>query len=306
MPLISPVLLGFVTAFVTYPFYNFIRLRLRLWPSVAALFVTLFIAVVFVGPFILVGITVAKEGSELATTVNAQSLLRSYERLIRLIPANREHVQEAVTSIVSRSSEIGTQLVTSIMASLPKLLLGAVFYLISLYYGFVDGPRLAEYVRQALPFPQQESSAIFTTTEQICRGVALGSLISAVAQASIIGLFYYWLNIPGAMLFATLTAFMSFVPALGAGPTGWGGVIYLWAQGNTSGVMWMLLGLGIASISDNVVKPWVLKGGSASLHPLLGLMGALGGLMVFGIAGLILGPLFAALGVVMVDVLRRE
>jgi predicted PurR-regulated permease PerM len=61
----------------------------------------------------------------------------------------------------------------------------------------------------------------------------------------------------------------------------------------------------LAGISDNIVKPWVLKG-RMSLHPFLGLLSVLGGLRIFGLAGIFLGPLITALTITLLQLFHHR
>jgi predicted PurR-regulated permease PerM len=86
---------------------------------------------------------------------------------------------------------------------------------------------------------------------------------------------------------------------------GIGGTIYLLSIGKPIKAIVMLGAFGLAGISDNIVKPLVLKGKTA-LHPFLGLISVLGGLKAFGVAGIFLGPVITALTIVLLQLFHHR
>ena len=102
------------------------------------------------------------------------------------------------------------------------------------------------------------------------------------------------LNVPGAFLAGGLTFIFAWIPVLGTLPASLAGTLYLYAQGETV-KMFLMLGLALAAgLVDNVVRPLVLKG-RADMHPLVGLVAIIGGIEMFGILGVFIGPIMAAM-----------
>ena len=101
------------------------------------------------------------------------------------------------------------------------------------------------------------------------------------------------------------------VPPLSVGPTatmvnGVPAVIYLYVTGQTGAATGLLLWCAIVVGSvDNLLRPR-LVGGDTQMPDLLILVSTLGGLSAFGAAGIIIGPLFAAMCVTMWDILDHE
>jgi predicted PurR-regulated permease PerM len=106
------------------------------------------------------------------------------------------------------------------------------------------------------------------------------------------------------MLAVVVTIISSFIPLMGSAPAGIAGTLYLLIKGKFVHAIIMAVFFLLASLSDNVVKPWVLKG-KTELHPMLGLMSVLGGLTLFGAAGLFLGPIITALTITVIQLQKR-
>jgi predicted PurR-regulated permease PerM len=303
-PFVSAVILGLLVALVARPLDQRMRRLVGGRKALSALLTTTLLTMFFVLPLVLVGVEVVNQAIELAPQLKMESIRPLYEQVISRLPVSPKLLDNSLQSAVSAVGGVATTILKNLASSIPGFALNLILFIVSIYYGLADGRRLATFLHDAMPFEVRETAALESTVETICRGVVLGSLLAGLVQGLIIGLAFAFLGIPGAVLFGTLTAVFSFVPAFGSGPTGLGGAIYLWSQGNGTGALIMLAALGLASVSDNVVKPMVLSG-ETELHPLLGLISALGGLAVFGFAGLFLGPLFAALTIVLLKLTRN-
>ena len=305
LPLASSVVLGLLTALVCYPIQTYFRDHWKLHRSMSALVVTLLLIGFFVVPMVIVSLTVIKQGNVFVRAASTFSIQDSYNRILSLIPTQRENFEDSLKDILSSFAAKATELLTRVVSSIPQLGLDLVMFLLAFFYGLADGHRLMARISPALPFSDSERKTLYYTTERICRGVVSSSLASSLSQGLIMGIGYWALGVPQPLLFGTMTSIFSFVPVLGAGPAGIGGAIYLWANGHTSQAIAMLFVFGAASMADNVVKPLVLRG-QAEMHPLLGLVSAIGGLLSFGFPGLFLGPLFAALMLVVLKLLSER
>jgi len=315
LPLATPVVLGLLIAMTCNPANELVNRLFKNRPYLAALTTTTFFTICVVLPLVLIGIAVVKEASGFMQKIaisakdfdleNSIDLLKNNKKLYDFIPFSEGELKEKVELILTKAGTTVAQYLAAFVSSLPIIGLEILIFILSFYYGLVDGQNMTRFIAKCLPFERDEISDLFTMTRKICDGVVIGSVVAGLTQGIVMGLAYWMLGVPGALLFGAITAIFSFVPILGSGPTGLGGIIYLLAQGQKGSALLMLLALVIASVSDNVVKPVALKG-SVELHPLLGLVSALGALAVFGFVGLFLGPLFSGFMIVVLDMLQKR
>ncbi|HEY2943093.1 MAG TPA: AI-2E family transporter, partial [Vicinamibacteria bacterium] len=142
------------------------------------------------------------------------------------------------------------------------------------------------------------------------RKVTVAVLVSTVATAGIQALValvgYLIAGVPHVMFFTFVTFVMAFVPAVGAGGAGLVAAALVFFRGHTGRAVflaaWALLAVGL---SDNVVKPYLIRGG-VSIHGAVVFFALLGGLAAFGPIGLLLGPLVVAFFLSVVRIVRRE
>jgi predicted PurR-regulated permease PerM len=115
-----------------------------------------------------------------------------------------------------------------------------------------------------------------------------------VLQGALVGVGFWVVDLPNPLFWGTVTAFASILPVLGSGLVWLPAVLILAAQERyASAVVLLVIGGGIASNVDNVIRPLVYRRVS-NIHPMITLVGAFAGVRYFGLLGLLLGPLAIA------------
>jgi predicted PurR-regulated permease PerM len=164
-----------------------------------------------------------------------------------------------------------------------------------LFFLFRDGPRIGLAIRSAIPLSPAVIDALIARFAEVVRATVWGSLIIATIQGTIGGVTFWLLGIGAALLWGTVMGFLSLLPAVG--PTlVWAPVAaYLLLSGDyIAGGVLLLVGVGVIGLIDNLLRP-LLVGKETRLPDYVVLVSTLGGLVLFGINGLVVGPLIAAL-----------
>jgi len=329
--ILKPIILGLFIALVMDPLQPKLEailpsslkkgpFRFFFSPTPRSLFlVCLFVALVVL-PLIYVGVVVTKDAQTLvgylATLTRPSSdnthgtqlqnfIQMGYQKVNQFFPLPFEDFQDTLQKVATAIADFSTSWIASIATSIPRILMELVIFILALYFGLADGRKLGAIVQAILPFERKDVENFVSTTENICRGVVVGSLLSGVIQGIIIGTAYAIVGVPRALFFGVMTAIFSFIPFLGSLPAGLGGCIFLFSQGQTGGAVTLFICWIIASLVDNVVKPMALKG-EVEIHPLIAFVSVLGGLSLFGFSGLFLGPVLAALAVVVFEMLGSQ
>lgn len=171
--------------------------------------------------------------------------------------------------------------------------IGIMLYL--LFFFLREGPELARRVRQSVPLPEDQKRRLQLKFNRVVRATVKGNLLVAITQGALGGLIFWILDIPSSLVWAVLMAFLSLLPAVGAGIV-WGPVAaYFLLTGSTwQGIVLTAYGVLVIGLVDNVLRP-ILVGKDTKMPDYLILISTLGGLAVFGLNGFVIGPLIAAL-----------
>ncbi|MDZ5435026.1 AI-2E family transporter [Pseudomonas fluorescens] len=164
-----------------------------------------------------------------------------------------------------------------------------------LFFFLRDGAELARQVRAAVPLEEQQKRRLQLKFNRVVRATVKGNLLVAITQGALGGLIFWFLDIPSVLLWAVLMAFLSLLPAVGAGIV-WAPVaaFFLFTGAIWQGVVLGLFGVFVIGLVDNVLRP-ILVGKDTKMPDYLILISTLGGLAVFGLNGFVIGPLIAAL-----------
>jgi predicted PurR-regulated permease PerM len=317
---VIPVIFGLLVSLVVRPVFDWLQTHFGTRRKLAAITATFLVFCCVLVPLILLGSYVVKDVLNVAKKVNDTSeqiesgtgtihetpvLSELYQTVNKFYPMSKEQYEQQARSIMRNVGEWGKNLASRLVGSTARVATSVVFFMIALYFGFVDGPRLVKFIKENSPYAPRETDVIFRTTAGICKAVVLGAFLAGLIQGTIIGLAYWILGIPKPLFFGALTALFGLIPLVGSAPTGLGGTLYLLATGKTVKAIIMLAAFALAAISDNIVKPWVLKG-KMSLHPFLGLLSVLGGIKAFGFAGIFLGPVITGLTITLLQLFHHS
>jgi predicted PurR-regulated permease PerM len=182
------------------------------------------------------------------------------------------------------------------------------FTVITLYVFYVEGERIVSHARRLLArlFPDRPPEFL-GQVGAIVRAVVIGVVGTAIVQGAIAGVGFAIFGVPYWAALGALTILFSFMPM---GPIViWGpACVWLFATGATGAGTGLLLwsALVVSSI-DNVVRPLLIqRSGSVEVPFLLVLFGALGGISVFGLLGLLLGPVILSVSFALISEIAEE
>ena len=154
---------------------------------------------------------------------------------------------------------------------------------------------LIERIEQMIPLEEEKREILMERFLVVIRATIKGSLIIAIIQGGLGGLVFWALDIRGALLWALLMGVSSLIPAIGTGFVWVPVALFLLVTGNIwQGIVLILCGVFVISMVDNLVRP-ILVGRDTRMPDYVVLISTLGGLQLFGINGIVIGPLVAAL-----------
>ncbi|MBS2019466.1 MAG: AI-2E family transporter [Deltaproteobacteria bacterium] len=186
-------------------------------------------------------------------------------------------------------------------------LLGLVVSLMTMYYVLLEGTRLARRIERIAPLEPRHTRALILEAREVGRDAFLGTLATACIQGLLGGIGYAALGVPQPVTWALATAITSFLPVIGTLVVWVPMSAWLIVEGHpVKGVFLIVWGvLIITSLADYVIRPRIV-GVRGHGHPLLTLIALLGGIEVFGLAGLIVAPIAMSVFVAAFRIYERE
>ena len=208
---------------------------------------------------------------------------------------------------LGRATGYVTEAAGLVLQTTTTALLGLLIGCITMYYALVEWASISTRLEKVMPLDPRHTRALMLEFREVGRSALLGLLATAAAQGLLAGFAYAIFGLPRPLSWGFLTAVASFVPLL-ATATVWIPVsIYLVVKGAVvSGILMLAWGLIlITGFGEYWLRPR-LVGGRGKGQPLLMLVAALGGIQLFGLPGIVAGPIMMSLFLAILRIYERE
>lgn len=274
--------------------------------SLCTLMVCLVIAIL---PVIVISMLMVQEGAALYKNVESGQLdIPKYLAEFKaLLPTSMQHwldrlgmgdfkgLQDKISKAAMQGSQYLATQAFSFGQGTFDFVVSFFIMLYLLFFFLRDGQDLTRRIRMAIPLAEPQKRRLQLKFTRVVRATVKGNVVVALTQGALGGLIFWVLDIPSALLWAVAMAFLSLLPAVGAGIV-WAPVA---AYFLLSGMIWQgvvlgLFGVFVIGLVDNVLRP-ILVGKDTRMPDYLILISTLGGMAVFGLNGFVIGPMIAAL-----------
>ncbi len=305
---IVPALWAAILAYVTFPIYKFFHEKVKLSSNVSASIMTISISLMIGIPLVIGVFILQQEALSLFSTLiyrikvgyldvpesikDLPIIGQQIQDVLWQINKNPEGTLDAFRAWIQSHLYYGKLALDVVLSSLAKLGMA----LMTLYFFYRDGISLIRQIRQALRNIIGNRidgyiDSVGTTTRAVVYGIGL----TALAQAILAGIGYFFAGAPSPISLTLITFVVALIPF--GTPFAWGAVaIWLLSQGQTvEGIGLILWGVLVISWVDNLIRPIVISG-ATKIPFFIIFIGVLGGLTAFGFVGLFIGPVVLAIG----------
>lgn len=312
-PFLSVILWATVLVILFHPVHKRLKQRIK-QPWLAALVSCLLVILIILVPVGLITLAVINELSNAVQTVqqtadylldpNSPTTGPILNFLGQYIDINHLRSEEF---LVERIRGVSGQLAGRTLGFIGGLV-GAIvqtfFVIFTMFYFFRDGDNISRTVRDSLPLDREQADSIMNRTREVIDASVYGVITIAIIQGTLGGLAFWALGLPSAIIWGVVMTFLSMIPMLGAFLVWVPAAIYLALTGNyVKAILLAAWGTLVIGMIDNFLRP-KLVGGRTRLHELLIFFSVLGGLNVFGVLGVVLGPVVLAITLSLIDVYR--
>ena len=262
---------------------------------VVVLIPLMFLVAIIVGQAIDVGQTVTPWVRQYVEQPDQVSVflqkLPFYEELLPY----REIILEKLGKLVGSISNLIVNGLSSATLGTANFLFMTFVFLYTMYFFQMDGDKLIRKILYYLPLDSDDENLMLEKFTSVTRATLKGSLLIGILQGGLAGAAFAVAGIDNAVFWATVMGVLSIIPSIGSALV-WGpACAILIMQGNVGAGVGLLIFCAIVVGSlDNLLRP-ILVGKDTRMHELMIFFGTLGGIMMFGIAGIFIGPLIASL-----------
>jgi len=308
-PFYGAVLWAIVAAVIFAPLNRALLRSLRGRASLAASVSLLIIIAMVILPLAMIAASLVQEASNhYAKIQSGEYNFASYiQRVFEFLPSwvigllerfnltDLTAVREILASGLTKGGQVLAPQALSLGMNTFDFILSFGIMLYLLFFFLRDGKALAEVLKAAIPLRADQKSALFSRFADVLRATVKGGILVAIAQGALGGFAFWFLGIHAPLLWGVLMAFLSLLPAIGAGLVWLPVAMYLLASGAVwQGISLILYGVLVIGLVDNILRPF-LVGKDTKLPDYVVLISTLGGIEVFGLNGFVIGPLIAAI-----------
>ena len=230
-----------------------------------------------------------------------QKLLRSLPFFDKIAPYSETIWRKAGELIGTISQFLIGSLSTATKGAVNFLFM-AFALLYTMFFFLMDGDKLIYKILYYLPMDDEDEQRMLEKFTSVTRATLKGTAVIGLLQGTLAGMAFWVVGIPSSVFWGTIMAVLSIIPGIGTALVWVPAVIILAAGGSyvKAGGLCLFCALVVGSI-DNLLRP-VLVGKDTQMHELMIFFGTLGGIIMFGVMGMIIGPIVAALFVTIWDI----
>jgi predicted PurR-regulated permease PerM len=319
-PFVQPIILAILIGMLTIPLHERVLAKLNGRHNIASLLSVVLLTLVLLIPTIVVLAAILKQGityslmvKDWATAENVQDLfqqpwmLELKAWLDRVLPAdalNPERIRSQALAVASGAGKQFAGVSTAMLGSVTTFVVDFGLVLFVLFFVLRDHNKLFEFIRHALPLSRSQEDALLKEVVDVSKSALLGSFLTAITQGFVGGFGFYLAGIP-ALFWGSMMAVSSLIPVVGTALVWVPAAIYLFIVGETGwGIFMVVWGVVVIGSVDNFLRPLFMQG--ASMGTAVVFFSLLGGLHVFGLAGLIYGPIIFAIALVFFRLYENE
>jgi predicted PurR-regulated permease PerM len=318
-PFYGAVLWATVLAIVFAPLYRRLSRSMRRH-NLAAFATVVIIVVIVILPSTLITASLVQEAAGMYGKFQSGELnvARDFQRIVDALPTwltslldrfgltNLAEMQERLFAGLAKGSQFFATQALNIGQITFELIVRLFVMLYLLFFLLRDGDELFRTIKNAIPLSAEQQRAVFSKFATVIRATVKGTIVVAVVQGALGGLIFWFLGIRAALLWAVLMAFLALLPAVGAALVWLPVAIYFVVIGAVwQGLVLIAYGVLVIGLVDNLLRP-MLVGSDTKMPDYVVLISTLGGLEIFGMNGIILGPLIAAMFLAVWDILSAS
>jgi len=316
VPFFSPIVWAAVFVIIFFPIYNWVCKKVKSRGLASAL-LCLFIVILIIGPITYLFAALVNEAADAVTKVNAMYKSGELDNILAFdVPwidavkkklnqyydLSQINLNELIKDSIDKVTGIIFNQTSWLITNATKTVFYFILMIFTMYYFFKDGESIVHKMKRLMPIPPEQVEITFAHLRDVIQATMYGGVVVALIQGLLGGILFAIVGIPSAVFWGAIMAFLSIIPFLGAFiiyvPAG---IILLLGGSYVKGIVVIAVGTIVISQSDNLIRPYLISGRTA-MHPLMLFFAILGGIALFGLLGVIVGPLIAAVFVTLLRI----
>ncbi len=296
-PFLVVLLSSFIFAYLVRPLYTL--LSVKLGKNISAIICILIVILVIIVPIGLV----MKEVVTQSYSAMSDPVLKEALDKIASIDILKDNSISLDTIVIKINSFVVSNL-ASFASILPNLLISFFILLFSMFYMLVGWSGFSNHLKEFLPFENKKE--IVSSIQKSTRGIVYGYFMVALIKFAFASIGFYLVGVKLFFLFAFIVGILSFIPGIGSPFVVLPLLAFYAFIGNWATFFGVLVVGAILMFYMDLVLPIKILSKEAKIHPLIMVLGVIGGTALFGLFGFIIGPLILVYTIKLVEELIKD
>lgn len=306
-PILLSIIFGILLAFLFTPVYNWFYKIIKS-KNISAFLVCFLLILLIVLPLWFLTPVVIDQSIKIYISSQQMDFVKPIKSIFPAFFSSEEFSTEIgsiIHSFVTKSTNKLMNALSTLILNFPTIFLQSIVVFFTLFFVLRDKEEMILYIKSLLPFSKEVESKLFKLSKNITSSVIYGQIVIGIIQGLLLGLGLFIFNVPNALILTLLACLVGVFPIIGVAIIWIPVIIYLLIAGNTIPAFGMIVVGLISSSIDNVIRP-IIVSKRTNMPSSLILIGMIGGLFLFGILGLILGPLILAYLLIILEIYRNK
>jgi predicted PurR-regulated permease PerM len=302
LPFMISIIFGGILAMALAPFVDFL-IRRGLSRGTSLIVFSLNLGLVALIPVVGFFVRGSRMVSQLLHESNVSELTVKFttsmhnaiEKICKIYDLDKNFVEAKFTDIVSFIGSFFATTFNNFFSELPLIFMMGLITILSVYCFLREAEKIRALFDRYFYFSEKNGEAFIHMCRVCCREVFFSNIITGILQATIVSVGALVFDIGDFFLVFFITFIVSFIPIIGAAPVAAFLAILCFMDSRFGAGVGMMILSAVSGLADNIIRPYLGTLGEVEVHPFIGLLAVIGGVIMFGLPGLFIGPLIASL-----------
>jgi len=310
---LNPIIFGFILAILASPLYERVQKKVKNRTNLAAAILCVLLIVVIVIPLMILFSVVIRQGIISFNSINDWVMAGNLEKFVQLYKEylpnigflNDIDLKGTITSLSANSGKFLIQKSGVVLGNISALFVNFGLMIFVFFFVVQNEKQLFDYIFHLIPLSSEHEVILIEKVKAVAKSAMLGTLVTAAGQGIAGGIAFAICGLPG-FFWGAVMSFASLVPVVGTALIWVPAAVYLFISGSfKSGIFMIVWSVVVVGMIDNFVRPLFMSG-SANMSTVIIFFSILGGLNLFGLAGLLYGPLIFGITMVLFYIYELE
>ncbi len=306
-PILMSIIAGILLAFIFSPIFSWIKKKINS-KNGAAFLVCLILIVLIVIPLWYLTPIVVDQSIKFYTASQEANYIAPIKNMLPSFFSSESFSNEmasVIHSFVTKTTNSLMNSFTDLIMNFPTLFLQFLVVLFTFFFTLRDGRLLLNYIQNLLPFPENTKNKLFKSSKDITLSVLYGQVLLGIFQGLVVGIGFFAFGVSNALLLTLIASLAGIFPIVGTALVWVPVTVYFLIQGDAIATIGILIFGILSALIENMLKP-IFISKRTKLNSSIVLIGMIGGLLMFGILGVILGPLILAYLLIVLELYKSK